>query len=212
MVFLANRLRRQAVASVRPDEHRGVRTKHQDLRTKTLRRDAMVFLAPLVPLLPLIAAHPAEHERNALLVGEFDNVLAGDFRFPAEKVDAEVLCVAQDVRFALRVVAIEKVGSVVAAADEEIAPVHLQVEIAALANVGEMFVVVAMLRDAADSEANMSDVRERLVPHKLQLQVVKRRRAHRVGPPEVRVCHGQFRKSLRRELDFAILAGGKIGD
>ena len=194
MVFLANWLRRQAVASVCPDEHGGVRTEHQDLRTKTLRRDAMVFLAPLVPLLPLIAAHPAEHERNALLVGEFDNVLAGDFRFPAQKIDAEVLRVAQDVRLALRIVAIEKVGRVVAAADEEIAPVHLQVEIAALADVGEMFVVVAMLRDVADAKANVSAVRKRFVPHKLQMKIVKRRRAHRVGPPEVRIRHDQFRK------------------
>src|ERR1035437_2704297 len=114
----------------------------------------MIFRAPLTPLFPLVAAHPAEHERNALLIGEFNNVLAGDLGFPAEKIDAEILCVAQDVRFALRIVAKEKIGSVVAAADEKIAPVHLQVEIAALADVGKMFVVVAKRRDFADAETN----------------------------------------------------------
>ena len=151
---------RTAIAAVCPDEHGGVRTEHQDLRTKTLRRDATVFFAPLVPFLPLIATHPAEHQRNALLVGKLDNVLAGDFRFPTEKIDAEVFRVAQNVRLALRIVAIEKVGRVVAAADKKIAAVHLQVEVAALADVGEMLVVVAMLRDIADAKANVRTVRK----------------------------------------------------
>jgi hypothetical protein len=77
---------------------------------------------------------------------------------------------------------------------------------------GKLFVVVAKLRDFADAKANVRTVRKRFVPHKLQLKVVKRRRAHGVGPPEVRVLHDQFRKLFRRETDFAILAGGKIGD
>ena len=74
-----------------------------------------------------------------------------------------------------------------------------------------MFVVVSMLRDAADSETNMSAVRKSFVSHKLQLKVVKRRVAHGVWPPEIRMSHDQFRKFVRRERDFAILAGGKIG-
>src|ERR1039457_2070022 len=118
----------------------------------------MVFLAPLPPLFPLIAAHPAEHDRNAFLVGKLDNMLAGDFRFPAEKIDAEVFRVAQNVRLALRIVTKEEVGSVVAAADEKISPVHLQVEIAALADVGETFIVAAKLRDFAYAKANVRTV------------------------------------------------------
>src|ERR1035437_2376125 len=67
MVFVTNIVRRHAIAAVRPDECRRVRAKHQDLRTETLRRNASVFLAPLVPFLPLVATHPAEHDRNDLL-------------------------------------------------------------------------------------------------------------------------------------------------
>src|ERR1017187_9691110 len=158
VIFHADVFRWQAITPVCPGEHGGVRAEHEDLRAETLRRDAMVFLAPLTPLFPLITTHPAEHERNAFLVGKLDNMLAGDFRFPAEKIDAEVLRVAQDVRFALRIVAKEKVGRVVAAANQKIAPVHLQVEITAPADVGETFVVVAKLRDFADAKAKVRTV------------------------------------------------------
>src|ERR1039458_2338901 len=95
-VLLAHRFRRPAIASVRPDERRSVRPQHQDLRTKAVGGHAMILLAPLVPLFPLVAAHPTEHHWDPLLIGELDDVLARDLRFPAEHVDAEVLHVTQD--------------------------------------------------------------------------------------------------------------------
>src|ERR1039458_1249055 len=117
-VFQPYRIRCTAVASVGPDKHGGMSAQHRDLRTKALRSDAVVFLAPLIPLLPLIAAHPAEHERNALLVGEIDDVFAGDLRLRAQHIDAEILCIAQDVGLALGIVAIKQVWSVVSRSEE----------------------------------------------------------------------------------------------
>ena len=146
------RIRSSAVTSVGPDKHGGMRTQHRDLRTKALRSDAVVFLAPLIPLLPLIAAHPAEHERNALLVGEFDDVLAGDLRFPAQHIDAEILCIAQYVGLALGIVTIKQVWSVVSSARPEIPAVHLKVEVAAFTHVRKLLILVAMLGDAPDAE------------------------------------------------------------
>src|ERR1017187_4364052 len=98
-VLLAHRLRRPSIPSVRPEERRSVRPQHQDLRTKALGGHAMILLAPLVPLFTLVAAHPTENHWDPLLVGEFDDVLARDLRFPAEHVNAEILHVAQDLRY-----------------------------------------------------------------------------------------------------------------
>ena len=141
VVFRTPRVRWTAIASVCPDEDGRVRAQHQDLRVETLRGHSVVFFAPLVPLLPLVAAHPAEHERNALFVGEIDYVLAGDLRLPAQHVDAEILHVAQYLRFALWIVAIQQVGRVVRAAHSEIAAIDLKIEVAALANIGELLVL-----------------------------------------------------------------------
>src|SRR5450759_5493336 len=89
----------------------------------------MVFFIPLVPFLPLIATHPTEHNWNALLIGEFDYVFSGYFRFPTEKVDTKVFYIAKDICFAFRIITIEKIRSIVATADKKITAVHLQVKL-----------------------------------------------------------------------------------
>ena len=78
--------------------------------------------------------------------------------------------------------------------------------------IGAVIATLAMMAGTANAQANVRAVGKRFVPHKLQLKIVKRRRAHGVWPPKVGMCHDQFRKLVRREADFAVLVGGKIGD
>ena len=137
IVFRTNGFRRQTIACIRPHECRCVRAEHQNLRTKAFRGDTMVLVIPLVPFLPLIAAHPPAHDRDTLLVGEFNDMFAGDLRLPAEEVDSEILDIAQDVGFPLRIEAIEKIRRIVGTADQKIPSVHLQIEIAPLAQFRE---------------------------------------------------------------------------
>ena len=53
---------------------------------------------------------------------------------------------------------IEKVRRIIAAADTKIASVNLQVEVAALAHFGKLLIIVTMLCDLTDSEANITPV------------------------------------------------------
>ncbi len=117
----------------------------------------MAFPVPLVPFLPLVAAHPPEHERNALLIGQIDNMFTGYLRFPPEEVNTKVFYITQYVRLTLRVVTIKKVGGIVAPTHQKITTIDLQIKIAAL-HLGKLFVVIAMLRDAPDTETNMGTI------------------------------------------------------
>src|SRR5664280_2799594 len=169
----------------------------------------MVFFIPLIPFLPLVTAHPTEHNWNALLIGEFDNVFAGYFRFPTEKVDTKVFYIAKDICFAPGIVTIEQVWCIVTTADKKITPVHLKVKVAALAHVGKMFITVPMLRNASDSETNMRIVGNDFVLLKLQLKVVKSRSSHSIWPPEGRMRHNQVRIFFWCKFNFTVLARRK---
>jgi len=64
---------------------------------------------------------------------------------------------------------------------------HLKIEIAALANIRKLLVLIAVLRNAPDAEANVSTVRDFLLLHKLQMQIVER------GMPIVYGTRGRMR-------------------
>src|SRR5271157_4690551 len=151
----------------------------------------MVLFAPLVPFLPLVAAHPAKHQRNTLFVRKLDNVLTGDLRFPTHHIDPEIFHIPQDVGFALRIIPIQQVRGVITSTDPEVATVDLEVEIPALALVGELFVLIAVLGNASYSETNVSAVRDFLFLHKLQLKIIECRITHGVRPPEVWIAYDQ---------------------
>ena len=207
-VVVAQHLHRRApVTAVGPDEHRRMRAQHVDLGAQALLRDAAVLVVPLLPLLPLVAAHPAVHQRNAHLVGHFDEPCRGDLGLQPQHVQAEVLGVAQDGRVAVRVVLVEQVRGVGRPADQEVLAVDLQVEVPAGAQAGEAVVAVAALGDRPDAEAQRADLGDRSVLHELQAQVVQVGAAHRVGPPQIGVVDGQLSELLGSEADFAVLTG-----
>src|SRR5665647_902507 len=114
----------------------------------------MAFFIPLIPFLPLVTAHPPEHERNALLIGQINNVFTGYFRFPPEKVNAKVFHITQYIRLTLRVITIKKVWCIIAPTHQKIATVNFQIKIAAF-HLGKLFIIIAMLRNASDTEMNM---------------------------------------------------------
>ena len=76
--------------------------KHQDLRPQAVLGHPAVLVVPLRPFLPLVAAHPAEHQRDAEFVGLLDDVLARELALQPQHVEAEILDVAQDRVLALR--------------------------------------------------------------------------------------------------------------
>src|SRR5260370_11810719 len=145
---------------------------HANLGAQTILRDVMVFLAPLVPFLPLVAAHPTEHQRDSLLVGKFNNMFARDFRFPAKNVHAEVLHVTKNVRFASFVVLVQKVWGVHAAARQKVSAIYLEIEIAALSNASDLPIPATKLQDLADSQTAMANVRDFSASCELQMEVV----------------------------------------
>src|SRR5215469_14108092 len=157
----------------------------------------MVLLAPLVPFFPLVTAHPAKHEWDSLFVGEFDNVFAGNFGFPAKNVHSEILHVAKNVGFASFVVLVEKVRRIHTAAHQKVLAVYLEVEIAAFADAGKLFIGVTELRDLAYSEAQMRSIRDDCVFGELEAKVIQIRCSHGVWPPEIRISEGYLRKLFR---------------
>ena len=132
--------RRQSITAIRPDESRRVVVQHLDLGALTVQCDAVVLRIPLVPLLPLVAAHPAGHQGDAQLIGHLNEVLAGDLALEAQHVQTEVLRVTKHGGFAVRVVLEEQVGCVGGTSHQEVLTVDPQVEIAAVA--GELGIAI----------------------------------------------------------------------
>src|SRR5271157_621667 len=170
----------------------------------------MVLFAPLVPLLPLVAAHPAKHKRNTLFIREFDNVLTGDLRFPTQHIDPEILDIPQDLGFSLGIVAIQQVRGVITSTDPEVATVDLEIKIPAPTLIRELLVLVAVLGNTPYPEAKVRAVRNLPILHKLQMQIVKGRSTHSVWPPEVGIVYDQGGVFFRGKRDFANLSGGEV--
>ena len=96
-----------------------MRAKHQDLGSEAILGHAMILFAPLVPLLPLVAAHPTEHQRNPLFVRKLGDVLAGDLGLPAKHVHPQILHIVQNLSFALRIVPVQQVRRVIGSTHPE---------------------------------------------------------------------------------------------
>ena len=87
VIAIQNRIGREPIAAIRPDPHRRMLAQHRYLRLHAFVGDSMVLGAPLTPHLPLVTAHPSKHQRNSLLVGQIDDVLARNLRFPTQHVE-----------------------------------------------------------------------------------------------------------------------------
>ena len=155
-------------------------------------------------MFPLRAAHEPQHDRHAFTIGPFDHGVVGDLQLPAQQVKAKILGVVHDVRVPLRVVPEEQVGRVHAAADQVIASVNLQVEVAAGADVGKAVVRIAGLGNLANAEidrlriGNVSFV----VGLEVQFQMIELRLSPLVRPPQIGIRYGELSVVGRRERDL----------
>src|ERR1039457_2876811 len=58
VIGASDTFRRKAVAAIGPQEYGGMGPQHVNLGAKAVLRHPVIFLIPLLPFLPLIAAHP----------------------------------------------------------------------------------------------------------------------------------------------------------
>ena len=82
---------RRIVAAIEPDQQAGVMAKAEHLRAQGRCGDGEVLRRPVFPVLPVIAAAPAEHDKNAAFVGEAEKVLGFEFAFQTDGVEIHVL-------------------------------------------------------------------------------------------------------------------------
>src|SRR2546425_4649032 len=79
-------------------------------RPQAVARDPLVLCVPEVPMFPLRAAHPSEHDRHAFTVGSFEHRIVSNLQFPAKQVEAKILRVAHDGCVALGIIPEEQIG------------------------------------------------------------------------------------------------------
>jgi len=81
---------RRAVAAVEPDEQAGVVPQAQHLVVQGRGGDGQIGWGPVLPVLPVVAAAPAEHHEDTLLVGEVKELLGFKFAFQANGVEVHL--------------------------------------------------------------------------------------------------------------------------
>src|SRR5260370_21836013 len=145
---------------------------------------------PFIPLLPDVAATPAGHDQDAFLIGEVEDSIGFHLAFETNGVQMEMLDVAEFIAQALRGLPPEHVGRPAAAADQQRASVDAE----------EAVLFVGQLRgDLADTEANISGIRDGAVGLKFKMRGIKIRRTHWIRPPQLGIDNFQFGKIIRRE-------------
>ena len=155
-------------------------------------------------MFPLRAAHESQHDRHAFAIGLFDHGVVGNLQLPAQQVKAKIFGVVHDGRVPLRVPLEQQVGRVHAAADQVIASVDLQVEVAAGADVGKAVVRIAGLRDVANAEIDGLRVRylSFVIDFEVQFQMIEFCLAPLVRPPQIGILHSELGVLGRCECDF----------
>src|ERR1700730_3223273 len=150
--------------------------------------DPLIFGAPQIPVLPLHAAHPAQHDRDTFSIGSLNHGFIGDLEFPSDEVQSQILDVADRGRIAVRVVLEKEIRSVGGATNEVIAAVDLQIKIAsAAANLRKAVVLIAGLCDLANAKIDFLRVGSLALRNEIQLQVIEVRFAPAIRPPQLRI-------------------------
>src|SRR5215472_3778075 len=116
-----------------------------------------------------------------------DDAFVGNLRFPAQEIQAQIFHVPDDLGIMLRVVPVEQVGRINAAADEIVPAVDLKIKTAAFANLGKAVIGVAGLGDLADPKLDVLLVRNLVSDSKVELEVIQVRLSPLIGPPQVRI-------------------------
>ena len=196
-VGLLHRGRGRVVAAVEPHEDARVGAQAAGLVRERGHGHVAVLVVPLVPLLPLVAAAPADHDQDALLVGQVEQLVRLELSLRADGVEAHLPHVAQLGAQARGVAAQHHVRAPAAAADEDAPPVHLEEPVA----------LVRQLRGhLADPEPDLVAVGEGASRVRLQGERVQVRLSHPVRPPQARVFHVEGGRARGREAHDLLLA------
>ena len=78
------------IAAIQPDKQARVVAKTQHLRAHGFRCDLKSSPASIFPVLPMVAAAPAQHNENALLVGEVEKVVRLHLPFEPNRIQMHV--------------------------------------------------------------------------------------------------------------------------
>ena len=194
--------RRRIVAAVEPDQQAGVMAEAQHLRTQRGSGDGEVFRGPGLPPFPVIAAAPAEHDEDSILVGKIEEVVGVEFSFEADGVEVQIAHHAELLPQPRGIGAQQHVLRPASAADEDGFAVDAEEAAAAVS--------CKFRGDFADAEL------DGLLVHRLPLaaeahgESLKVRIAHLPGPPELRIMDAQLRELLGGEGDGALFVRGKM--
>ena len=148
------------------------------LIAQRLGGDGLVFLVPLRPLLPVVAAAPARHDEDAVAVAQLEEMVVFQLAFEAHGVEVHVADVAQFGFLPLRGGAQEHVEGVAGAAYENVLAVDVEQAMALGVDLGG---------DLADAELDVARIGDAAVHLEPQIERVEILGAGLRGPPEPRM-------------------------
>ena len=152
------------------------------------------------PLLPIIAATPASHDQDALLVGKIVERVALHFAFEPHGVEVQVADITKFGFQAIGRFAEEHVGSPASAANQDALPVHAKQQVA---------LRVQFRSDLADPEPDRLNIRHHISDREAHGKIVKIRFAHLFRPPEPGIFDAELRKIGRVKTNSASFTGSK---
>src|ERR1700693_1198509 len=158
-IVIEDRVGRQAIAAICPKNNRRMGAQFLESGAEAGAGDPLIFGAPQIPVLPLHAAHPAEHDRNPFSISPFNHGFICDLEFPSNEVQSEILDAADHGSISVGVILKEAIWSIGWPAAPVIAAVDLRIKIAsAAANVRKAVVLIAGLGDLANAKIDFLDV------------------------------------------------------
>ncbi len=151
-------------------------------------------------MLPLHAAHPAQHDRDTFPISAFNHGLVCNLQLPSNEIQSKILDVAHHGSVAVGVILKKEIWSVGRTADQVVAAINLQIKIAsAAANFRKAGVLIAGLRDLANAEVNLLSVRTLAIQYDIHFQVIQVRLTPAVRPPQIRIGNRELRDFGRGE-------------
>ncbi len=187
-VHLSDFFRRRVVIAVEPAQDAGMITEPADPVTQGFHGNSVVFVPPVLPFFPMIAATPTRHQEHTVAVGEIQKVVVLEFAIHAQHVQIHVASVAD-----LRLLPFwrqpqKHIGPPARAAHEHFLAVHPEQAVTLGCQFG---------RDLTNPEADLLAVGNLTVDAKIDFHFIEILRSHLPRPPQARVGQVEFRELLR---------------
>ncbi len=95
VIVVENGIGRQAIAAIGPKDYRRVGAEFEKTIPQTGARGPLVLSAPQIPVLPLHAAHPAQHYGNTFAVRALNHGVVGNLQLPANQIQSEIFSIVK---------------------------------------------------------------------------------------------------------------------